>query len=174
MLKESIKEKQMNKKELENLWQLLENEDPINQKLGLELAKNSDLKWDIDDVIRERLKKMELYSYYTDSPEWLPTCSCGIYAHGKLEKELQFDIVNIPFGGEWEEGYKQFILPFKKGIHTVNINHHGKLIKARMYYWNSDAHGNGYYKHRGLIVHFDDEKANKYAKEHYNKKSYSI
>lgn len=139
----------------EKIYELLYSVDETNQELGLILAE-SQLGLSKEDLINERVDKLEFYSYYTTPPKWLTVCCPGIYAHGDLEKILKYDILLVPYkkhiskeGGfaKWDTGIED-----EQAIYNVTINHNNELIKAVMFYWKH--HQNRF---KGLVVLASDK-----------------
>ena len=111
-----------------------------------------------------------LYSFHPELPYIEGYCAVGVYAHGDLEEQLEYDVVGIPFDGDTEDG--DFNVTLTNGVYKVNVIGINGSVSAMLFYWQSNAFGRLH--HRGLVVLESDEESVKYAQEQFDDKVVSL
>lgn len=100
-------------------------------------------------------------------------CCCNIYAHGKLEQTLNYDILDIINVDKFEsyiDPNSNFIkIDIPDGVYKAMVVG-GSLCRA--YIWNTNV--NGIKMIKGIVCYNDDYDAIAYAEDKYLNKSWFI
>lgn len=122
------------------------------------------------ELVSTKCPNYEVFIHVKEQND-LRHCYCNIYAHGKLEDDLKYDILNIinvdKFPSIDFNGVS--ILDIQDGVYSAMVVG-GSICRA--YIWNVMI--DGYKITKGIVCYNDDEDAIKFAEEKYKEKNWWV